>query len=65
MSACANCAPKCWRFSAYIAHFVCIAPRAFYQMPLSRGLNQPLREKTVYPPPIEGGVRGFDNGVIL
>ena len=62
MSACANCAPKCGRFSAYIlAHFVCIAPRAFYQTPFSRGLNQPLKENSVYPSPIEEGVLGvFD-----
>jgi len=29
MSACANCAPKRGRYSAFPSRFVCIAPRAF------------------------------------
>ena len=44
--------------SAFLTRFVCNALRAFYQMPFSGGLYPPLKQKSVYPPPIEAGVLG-------
>ena len=34
-----QCKIRCGRFSAFFTRFVCIAPRAFYQMLLQRGIE--------------------------
>jgi len=61
MSACANCAPKCGRFSAYIAHFVCIAPRAFYLSAPQSGIEPTTEGKIGLSPTDRGaGFKAFD-----